>query len=320
MFCPDGVRDPAVAAVRLEALLVALPSGWRAAGASAAAAAGAPVGGGMEAVLRACLPRLRWPQLNGRLVSLARLTVRRATLMQLRSVQWERTTRHLRFLALACSGVAEASPGTPTELRRVFRALLRARWGNKRLEVYWRLALDALPTAARMHLPPGPASQCVCGASVPGVAHLFWDCPVAEAVRAALQAALGGAQVPPLRRDQLWLARVPVAAAGGAALVLRPLWPVVCLAALCALDAARAHAEQQRHARVPVAPAGPARLAAVRAFAVARCWDLLTDFAAGAGYPAAWAGDVAAWQPGAPHPFFEQLPGRPDRLRALAAP
>lgn len=194
----------------------------------------------------------------------------------------------------------------------MFRVLLRARWRNNLLEVYWRLALNGLPTAERMAL---AAARCACGASIPGLVRHYWECPLASGLRQELEQVLAGAGAPGLRlrRDQLWLARVPRVPPGRPALH-PPLWAVVCLAALCAMDYSRRSMQRPGGARAP--PGGarrtPApqplsleeRLAQLRGALRARFWDLLVDFATAANYPRGWADAVASWEAPSSHPFF----------------
>jgi hypothetical protein len=71
---------------------------------------------------------------------------------------------------------------SPAEFRRVFQRLLRLRWDNQRLKVYWWLALDGLPAAVRLHRPR--AAYPGCGALGLDTVHHLWDCPLAVAVQA----------------------------------------------------------------------------------------------------------------------------------------
>ena len=305
---------------RLEALLAALPGGWRAAAAAACAAGAMP---GVGEVLAAVVPRLAWVHPTGRAVPLARLTVRAATDMQLGALRRARALAHDRFLRLACADPA-AGPApavaSHTELRRVFRRMLRTRWDNRRLEVYWRLALNGLPTAERLHRPLDACAAC--GALGPGCAHHFWDCPLAVAVRGAVAQALPAGVL--VGRAHVWLARVPsmpaVPGLPGMPVAHAGLWAAVCLAALGAMDAARRGAFRARAAAAAGAVlaegAAPASLAASRA--VVHFWDLLQDFASSASPPPPWVAAAASWPGG--HPLVREDGGRLVVHRPPASP
>lgn len=119
------------------------------------------------------------------------------------------------------------------------RALWRLRWDNGYKEVYWRLALDGLATAARMHM---PSESCLCGHLCPGRLHHFWQCPVAVAVVREVLAGLPPAWCtrpvggpPALACSHVWLMTPP----RGRRRVCAGVWRVVCLAALVAMDEGR---------------------------------------------------------------------------------
>ena len=190
----------------------------------------------------------------------------------------------------------------------MFRRMLRARWDNRRLEVYWRLALNGLPTAERLHRPLDACAAC--GALGPGRAHHFWECPLAVAVRAALAGALPAGVV--LGRAHVWLARVPAMPAvpglPGLPVAQAGLWAGVCLAALGAMDAARRGAFRARE-QVAGAPGlgGPAAAASAGAArAAVHFWDLVQDFACTASPPPPWVEE--AWPGG--HPVLRFRAGR----------
>jgi hypothetical protein len=115
------------------------------------------------------------------------------------------------------------------------RRLWRLPWENGRKEVFWRLAYDALPTAARLHR--DQPRECGAGPR-PDRHHHFWACPVAQAVVAAVQAELAAAAPPPAGQPaplvpaNIWLARTPPGLDAG-------VWGVVCLAAVEAMDRGR---------------------------------------------------------------------------------
>jgi hypothetical protein len=184
-----------VAAERLAALLAAVPAAWVAAARAAAAAAAPPRPPSPAHVLHTLLlPRLAWRLPAGRTVSFARLTVRTATaLLAAPAAQQRASLRLAPFASLATAG-SPPSPSHLPELQAAMRRLWRLPWENGRKEVFWRLAYDALPTAARLHRD----QPCECGAGPrPDRRHHFWACPVAQAVVAAVQAALAAAAPTP---------------------------------------------------------------------------------------------------------------------------
>jgi hypothetical protein len=97
--------------------------------------------------------------------------------------------------------------GARAALAMLARAL-HLPWDNERKDPLWLLVHNGLPTAERMSsstaapraAPPAP---CACGATGPGCARHFWDCPAAQALVTSISAAAGQ----PISRAQLWLAR-----------------------------------------------------------------------------------------------------------------
>ena len=175
-------------------------------------------------------------------------------------------------------------------------------WENQHKEVYWRLVLNGLALASRMH-GSGP-QPCACGSPAPHPdrRHHFWDCPVAAAVRSTLAAQLGGQQP---SRQQLWLMRHPAGVHAG-------VWDAVCLAALAAMDGGRrqlaARLLQARQAAdrpsgsrhpPPPPPLSAQLVPAAQRHAVARFWDLLQDLCTVGTAPAAWQQQLPA-----AHPFI----------------
>ena len=241
-----------VACERVEQLLAALPSSWVAAARGAAAlppdAQPAPL---EPAVVLAAmlLPRFGWRPPGGEPVPLASMTVRAATALLTAEAAAQRAARYLLPFAELATGAPLPPPppasfalpppaplpppaGSPlAELLAALQRLWRLPWENGRKETYWRLAYDALPTAARRHTD----QPCPCGAAEqrPGRQHHFWSCPVASSVVGQLEAAMGVAAAPapapaPLTLTHLWLARPPPGIHTG-------VWGVVCLAAVEAM-------------------------------------------------------------------------------------
>jgi hypothetical protein len=282
---------------QLAALLAALPAGW-------ADAAWAHLGSSSVteadalAVLR---DSLGW-QLGDTPIALPHFRVRHGTQLQLQQsgLQQERLQRFAAFEALAAPGTPAVADGS--EVARLLPRLWQLPWENQHKEVYWRLVLNGLALASRMH-GSGP-QPCACGspAPQPDRRHHFWDCPVAAAVRSTLAAQLGGQQP---SRQQLWLMRHPAGVHAG-------VWDAVCLAALAAMDGGRrqlaARLLQARQAadgpsssrHPPPPPPTPAQLVpAAQRHAVARFWDLLQDLCTVGTAPAAWQQQLPA-----EHPFI----------------
>jgi hypothetical protein len=207
----------------------------------------------VEAMLVA---RLGWQNHQGKAVSVARLSVREATSLQLGPLRAERQERRTRFVSVALGAGAP-----PEALTRGLRcvaaaqgALWKLRWDNEYKETYWRLVMDGLPTSHRMHQ---LHDACMCGAACPGQVHHFWVCPVAVAVIDSLLSALPAtwctraAGRPPLAVRHVWLMQRPP----GPKRLRQGVWAVVCLAALNAMDVGRRHADKLRIP--PPTPAAP---------------------------------------------------------------
>jgi hypothetical protein len=164
--------------------------------------------------------------------------------------------------------------GDPAAVRLCYKAVATAqrqlwklKWDNAFKEVYWRLVLNGLATAERMHL---QQCNCVCGpveGGQPGRQHHFWDCPVAQSVVRVLQQQLVG-WFPGALQPQHVLCMVCPVAVGveGAPVLHNGVWRVVCLAAINAMEVGRRAAyklgveqkqqaaelaEQQQNAAIP---------------------------------------------------------------------
>ena len=187
----------------------------------------------------------------------------------------------------------EAAPDLAAEAVRVMlRRMWSLRWDNVHKEVLWMLALNGLPTPARLHQ---PGQVCGCGeAEGAGREHLYADCRAASHVRAAVATelrgrfGLGGGH---LQRQHLWLAQPPVGA------LHQGVWDVVCLAALNAMDKARIlmWARQREQHQQP----GAALADAAGKQAVAHFWALLADFCGLNKAPRRWQEEVHG-----EHPFL----------------
>ena len=163
------------------------------------------------------------------------------------------------------------------------------RWDNHYKEVYWRMTLDALPAAARLHGPH--ACPCAPAHAAPtDLAHHFWSCPVAEAVCAELRGALGGQAL--LTRAAVWLMAPPPG-------VHASVWRVVCVAAVVAMRWGWLSLVGSRRA-----PLGTdLRVALACRVAATGFWDLLADYLERGRPPRGWV----RLPPG--HPFFAVVAG-----------
>jgi hypothetical protein len=144
-------------------------------------------------------------------------------------------------LALSLSEEDEVLPQYLATHYSLLASLWSLRIDNHVKETYWRLFLDALPLASRMHK-EGAAGRCLC--HLDGVSpaaqqdrrHTFWDCPLAASLRVVLQRELRTKKPQAtLTIAHLWLMHNPAKD-----WLSTSVWQVVCLAALYALDRGRA--------------------------------------------------------------------------------
>ena len=211
-------------------LLAQLPEAWLAAvvAAERKVAAGLIARPTLQEALRVLVPRMGWRlTIRGAdaVVALDKMNVRAATEAQLGPVHALRRRHHEDFLALALDLPAGAP--VPAERHNQLLSLLaglwKLKWENENKEVFWRLAVDGLPKFNQ---------ACPCGHAHQSRLHTFWDCPVAQRLRAELVGCL-----PPgthLNRAAVWLMEPPARCHEG-------VWRVVCLAALSAMR----HGEKQ---------------------------------------------------------------------------
>lgn len=185
--------------------------------------------------------------------------------------------------ALGAAAMPAAVQQAVTRLPALFTKLWRLRWDNNVKEVFWRLVYDGLPTAACQHRP----FSCACDTHSPNRLHHFWACPIAQAVVTALVAQLPSTSILP--RSAVWLCVAPGDQHDGA-------WAVVCLCALAAME--RGRREMYRRLCEGQTP-GPEFASSLQRHAVARFWELLTDFCAVGAPPPAWRDSI-----GLSHPFF----------------
>lgn len=145
-----------------------------------------------------------------------------------------RTAQHVAYVrdALDTPALPASSPFV-----MAFKSAMAAAWrlrvdNNRVKEPLWRLAVDAFPGACFR------CWTCPCGrasASSRGRRHVFWDRPVAQAVRAQLaRQDLPGGPAPAAERADVWLLRPPASYAGA-----RRRWFFVAMAAIAAMEFGR---------------------------------------------------------------------------------
>ena len=264
----------------VEGLLSLLPSAWVAAAEArfaAARASGASIATLMTVsaldhasardALTACLG---WRSDNNTIIPLQQLTVAAATRLQRSAAVEAIQPRHAAFLAAATSLAGRSHLQLPT-VPSVLTRWWQLRIANTYKESAWRLALDAFPTARRMH----SNSACpACGEASPDFKHLFWSCPVADAVRHEVESQLLVAgclqSASRLACPDIWLAVRPHQR------LHRMVWDLICLAAIHAMEVGRrtAWAVSQRLTSTHLVEHIASR-AARGAF-----WDAMADFAA----------------------------------------
>jgi len=179
-------------------------------------------------------------------IPVSKLTVKQATTLQLGRLHLLRGQYHHDFvdcIAPQVRGQRELVQAYCKSVTAAQRQLWKLKWDNKFKEVYWRLVLNGLPTAERMHLQD---CRCVCGPAVggqpPGRLHHHWECPVARAVVHVLQQQLVGSYAHALQPHHVLCMKSPccVAAPGDPSpthTLHKGVWRVVCLAAIMALNA-----------------------------------------------------------------------------------
>jgi hypothetical protein len=206
-------------------------------------------------------------------------------------------------------------PGYMADRSREFVRLLPSLWSlpweNNQKEVLWRLATDGVQ-GVNSRLPfECPCCLVLSPACDPRL-HCFWECPVALAVRAALQATLATLTTQPIHRASLWLC-----APRPSPTLDAEVWRVVCLAALSAMDHGRRQGWRLKYAADAAALPGPRQSTLhevwglppppgvetrsipdrAAALAVADFWVRIADFVATDAPPPEWADRVHATHP-----------------------
>jgi hypothetical protein len=233
--------------------------------------------------------RAGWERPRGRPLLLAKASVRALTQLQAALYQVAARDKHKVFLQEASVGLNLQVEVLLSELHTLLRNLWKLPWDNSRKEVFWRLTLDGLPSAARMHM---LGVSCACGVVAPDRQHHFWGCPVAQAVTHVLQQ-----HVPPqctVQRINVWLCRPPSPA------LHVGVWQVVCLAAVISMNKGR----QLLYKLTSSQPALSAqqRIDLACKVAVATFWDMLEDFVGVGLHNPLWLADV-----GHAHPFLHVM-------------
>jgi hypothetical protein len=230
--------------------------------------------------------RMGWQRPRGRPLLLKNATVRALTQLQAALHQVAARDKHKAFLQEATIGLTLQVEVLLPELHKLLNSLWKLPWDNSRKEVFWRLTLDGLPSAARMHM---LGVMCDCGVVAPDRQHHFWCCPVAQAVTHVLEQ-----QLPPqchMQRVNVWLCRPPHP-------TLHPgVWQVVCLAAVISMNKGR----QLLYKLSTSQPALSAQQRIVLAckVAVATFWDMLEDFVGVGMCNPLWLAEVSL-----AHPFL----------------
>lgn len=293
---------------QLSALLDLVPGSWLAAARQVLTSGAAPPS---ETEAWAGVARcLAWPRVVGPPVPLLGLTVKAATLLQLRPALQDLLTRHEDYVRDAY-GVHPPPPGALGDFRETLGRLWRLRWENEHKEALWRLAAHGIAGFPMMRgragregvSGSGQVVRCPCGAVFvrPGVCavrrHLFWDCFVARTLLEDISETLrarGGVEVTAVERPHLWLV---VAPAGLHARV----WDVVGLAALAALERGR---QRMYSAFGDTSVLSRPTLVRIGAYVVADFWARLASYAALGLPPPGWSS-----VPG-DHPFLANVDGR----------
>jgi hypothetical protein len=233
--------------------------------------------------------RIGWKRPRGRPLLLGNATVRALTQLQAALHQVAARDKHKAFLQEATVGLNLQVETLLPELHSLLRNLWKLPWDNSRKEVFWRLVLDGLPSAARMHM---LGVSCDCGAVAPDRQHHFWGCPVAQAVTQVLQQ-----QLPPqchMQRVNVWLCRPP------SPIVHAGVWQVVCLAAVISMNKGRKLL--YKLSKSQPALSAQQRIDIACKVAVATFWDMLVDFVGVGMCSPLWLAEV-----GLAHPFLHVM-------------
>ena len=279
---PAALHDPLKVRQRLAALVQHIPLAWQEAAWEHYGSNRQPSEAEATAALLGCLG---WQRQQGQPLALEKFKVRHGTQLQLGEIQQKRMQKFAAFETLAAGGGgSQQSQPDGSITAQLLSRLWRLPWDNQHKEVFWRLALNGLPLAARM---PASGQPCSCGTSSPLPDRLHHrECPVAVAVVSSLEAQLGGQLLAP---PNIWLAQPQAGVHMG-------LWELISLASISAMDAGRRLLYRQ--AATPCSDtATSSRVDAACRHATARLSVLLQDFCSLKCAPIAWQAEVHSSHP-----------------------
>jgi hypothetical protein len=177
-------------------------------------------------------------------VLVRQLTVKVATSLQLASLHALRWQYYRAFVDVFAPLEERGNPDAEnvhcTAVAAAQRQLWKLKWDNHFKEVYWRLVMNGLPTAERMHL---AHAHCMCDITKvgppPGRRHHFWDCPIAKGVVHVLQQQLSAIPSGALKPHHVLCMECPAPS------LHKGVWRVVCLAAVNAMALGCSASNQQ---------------------------------------------------------------------------
>jgi hypothetical protein len=218
-------------------------------------------------------------------------TVKAGTLMQLAAPLAQLRAKHRVYVADAFDPDVTESDCVLAAgaFAAVLSRLWNLKWENRHKEALWRVAADAcwaFPMRARERA-GGIVHVCqACGADMTfgDRRHYFWDCVVARGLRESMGMAVGALPEDSLgvfARADLWLVRPPPGLAP-------PVWDVVCLAALSAMDMGRQRIVMAGRGLPAEAPLPSHRVLAIGLEVVADFWGRLQAFASLGVRPSGW--------------------------------
>jgi hypothetical protein len=227
--------------------------------------------------------RVGWRLDDDTKLPLAGLTVKLATQLLCEPARAARAVDMSLYVVEALDGVQDVD-GMP-RLLEAFVRLWALRWENENKEVFWRLAVDGVPLMGNTHVRTA-VPHCGCGgygnctraeaAPVTPRMHYFWLCPVARAVCDVIERQCGVL----VARHHLWLCCAPEG-------IMQPVWDVVVLAGVSAMERGRQYMSARRKEVASVLITRPlCERAAARA--VAFFWGRLHSFAALGEAPSSW--------------------------------
>jgi hypothetical protein len=130
-------------------------------------------------------------------------------------------------------GSSQAQPADLLRVRQTLDRLWALKFENTNKEPYWRLVIDGFPgfSMHRSQLGGPGVAVCPCGTrmSTGDRAHHFWDCGVARALWFTIS---DNADELNFDKHHLWLVEPPRG-------IVQPVWDVVCMAAIAALESGR---------------------------------------------------------------------------------